>query len=177
MFAPLRLQRGAIDLAARLPGRTSPYGALVAPAGGQTTDARGDRLVVPPAASQDDLPVSLAPLDPADVPMPLPSGLALVAAADVDFHGASLSIPAEVWPRLAPGQPPPFAINRMDDKATVADTTWTVVNTPPGAGGERSYRVTTSVGHDPTSDTFTLRATLKREPCTEVISVRGSRLV
>jgi hypothetical protein len=94
VFAPFRLQRGAIDLAARLPGQAAPYGSVISAAGGQVTDARGDRFVVPAGASQDDLPVAIAPLDPSDVAAPLPSGLALVGAVDVDLHGATLSIPA-----------------------------------------------------------------------------------
>lgn len=96
-FSAFQLQRGTIDLAARLPvSASAPYGALITSDGGAFTVPTGERIVVSASATADDLPVGINHVDLADLPPILPATVTAVGAIELDLHGSTLTQPASL---------------------------------------------------------------------------------
>jgi hypothetical protein len=87
----------------------------------------------------------------------------------------------DVWPNLAPGEPPPFAIAHMDDnKSAQTPVTWLAEHiSNKGAGDRRrEYTITQTVEYDSRSDTFALKAAMrpKSSPLEELRAYRDPTL-
>ena len=91
-LTPFSLREGAIDIAARLPADPwAPRGRVFGARGGEFEAAGGERVIVPPGAAAEDLPVDWTPIAPADFPLVLPAGHSLLRAFQIDLHGAPLA--------------------------------------------------------------------------------------
>ncbi|MBI1916735.1 MAG: hypothetical protein HYS12_18675 [Planctomycetes bacterium] len=66
----------------------------------------------------------------------------------------------DIWPSIAPGEPPSFAISRMDDNRSQSVVTWKAQNIPR-RGTPVDYTITTTVAHEAKTDLFTLHAKLR----------------
>src|SRR5437764_9534885 len=67
----------------------------------------------------------------------------------------------DIWPSIAPGEPPSFAISRMDDTGRSRTVvTWKARNIPR-RGKPVDYTITTTVDHEAKTDVFTLQARLR----------------
>ncbi len=69
----------------------------------------------------------------------------------------------DVWPRLAPGEPPPFSLTLLDgSRPTVIPGRWRAVRHSPGDDEPARYLINTNVAHEPATDTFELQARMAK---------------
>jgi len=80
----------------------------------------------------------------------------------------------DLWPSIAPGEPPSFALSRMDDNRFQTVVTWKAQNIPR-RGPPVDYTITTIVDHEAKTDLFTLKARLRPDrPAPEQVKVLES---
>jgi hypothetical protein len=77
----------------------------------------------------------------------------------------------DLWPQLLSGEPPPLAIDKMDEiKGASARLPWKVAkNGQVARSGHEIYTLNTWVDHNEVDDTFQMHAELKRQPEADVI--------
>ncbi|MGB2715172.1 MAG: putative Ig domain-containing protein [Vicinamibacterales bacterium] len=91
-LTPFSVRDGAIDLAGKLPAEPfAPRGRVLGGQGGEFTAPTGERVIVPPGSSAEDLPLDVRPIAPADFPLTIPGGLTLLRSFVLDLHGAPLT--------------------------------------------------------------------------------------
>ncbi|HKB39696.1 MAG TPA: hypothetical protein VKD72_24885 [Gemmataceae bacterium] len=70
----------------------------------------------------------------------------------------------DVWPNMAPGEPPPFVITSKDEnRSQQTEVIWSAEHTHAGGAADRprEYTIKQTVEYDSKSDTFRLKAALK----------------
>jgi hypothetical protein len=68
----------------------------------------------------------------------------------------------DIWPSIAPGEPPSLALSRMDDSRSHKLVIWKAQHRPPGSSPVE-YTITTTVTHEAGTDVFSLHARLRPE--------------
>lgn len=63
----------------------------------------------------------------------------------------------ELWPRLRPGEPPPYTIDLVDEARNSSPIRWAVYR-----GDEKIGKASTSVSYDETDDTFKLHGVMEQ---------------
>ena len=67
----------------------------------------------------------------------------------------------DIWPSIAPGEPPSFAISRMDDNIRSQPRVPWKAQYIPRRGKPVDYTITTTVAYEAKTDLFTLQARLR----------------
>lgn len=96
-LTPFSLREGAIDLAGKLPADPfAPRGRVIGGQGGEFTAASGERVIVPPGSSPEDLPIDVRTIAIEDFPLTVPAGVTLLRSFLLDLHGAPLTRDVQV---------------------------------------------------------------------------------
>ena len=103
-LTPFSVREGAIDLAGRVPADPfAPRGRVFGGQGGEFAAPTGERVIVLPGSSPEDLPIDLLPIVAEEFPLPIPTGHTLLRSFVLDLHGAPLTRDVQIaLPSTAP---------------------------------------------------------------------------